>query len=99
LTCNADGSEKLPIWFIGKAAQPRCFKADRIKDLRALGGVWRYNQKAWMNSVIFKEFLLDFDRKMEGRSVLLLMDNFSAHELAVEELLEAKLLRNTKVMW
>ena len=52
-----------------------------------------------MNSVIFKEFLLDFDKKMEGRSVLLLMDNFSAHELAVEELLKAKLLRNTKVMW
>ena len=22
--CNADGSDKLPVWFIGKAADPRC---------------------------------------------------------------------------
>jgi hypothetical protein len=51
-----------------------------------------------MNSEIFEEFLLDFDKRMKGRSVLLLMDNFSAHELAVKKLQKEKLLQNTKVM-
>src|SRR5271170_4764425 len=26
-TCNSDGSERLPIWFIGTAKKPRCFTA------------------------------------------------------------------------
>ena len=25
LTCNATGTQKLPIWFIGKAKRPLCF--------------------------------------------------------------------------
>jgi hypothetical protein len=47
------------------------------------------------------EFLRDFDNLMttRGRKVLLLMDNFSAHELAVETIEEAKTLRFTKVIW
>ena len=37
--------------------------------------------------------------KIQGKKVLLLMDNFSAHELGVELLEEAQALTNTKVMW
>jgi hypothetical protein len=34
--CNADGSHKLPIWFIGKHQKPRCFGAANI-NLNSLG--------------------------------------------------------------
>jgi hypothetical protein len=47
------------------------------------------------------EWLQWFDARMraQGKKVLLLMDNFSAHELGVELLEEAQALMNTKVMW
>ena len=37
-----------------------------------------------MTAVICLEFLQWFDQQMRGRNVLLLMDNFSGHELAVQ---------------
>jgi hypothetical protein len=45
------------------------------------------------------EWLQWFDVRMraQGKKVLLLMDNFSAHELGVERLEEAQTLMNTKV--
>jgi hypothetical protein len=54
-----------------------------------------------MNHHIMKEYLLWFDQQMriKGRKALLLMDNFSAHELAVEQIEEGVNLTNTKVMW
>ena len=36
---------------------------------------------------------------MSGRNVILLMDNFSAHELAVENIEKAGGLQNTKIIW
>ncbi len=50
---------------------------------------------------IMMEWLQWFDARMKipGKKVLLLMDNFSAHELEVELLEEAQTLTNTKVMW
>jgi hypothetical protein len=50
--CNADGSEKLPIVFIGKSAKPRCFKK---KTPEQLGFYYRNNKTAWMTMVIFEE--------------------------------------------
>lgn len=50
--CNADGSEKLPLFFIGKAARPRCF---RKKTGTELGFYYRNNKKAWMTAVLFEE--------------------------------------------
>jgi hypothetical protein len=37
--------------------------------------------------------------RIKGRKALLLIDNFSAHELAVEQIEEGVNLTNTKVMW
>jgi hypothetical protein len=39
--------------------------------------MYRNNTKAWMNSLIFKEWLLKFDRKMkrQNRKVILFLDN------------------------
>ena len=31
--CNVTGSDKLPVWFIGTAKKPRCFKGINIKNL------------------------------------------------------------------
>jgi hypothetical protein len=85
-TCNATGSHKLPKWIIGKFKKPRAFKAAGVKDVEALGISWRWNKKSWMTGVIMTEYLRWFDKQMNGRKVLLLMDNFSAHLSAVNEL-------------
>ena len=48
-----------------------------------------------------KEYLRWFNKKMriQGKHAPLLMDNFSAHELAIEQIEEANIpLMNTKVM-
>ena len=63
--CNADGSEKLDPWFIGTAKNPHAFRAAGI-NIRNFNLVWRSNQKAWMTTQIFIEFLHWFDRKMTG---------------------------------
>jgi hypothetical protein len=64
--CNADGSDKLPIWIIGQAANPRCFRAAKA-NINSLGVEYRYNGTAWMNEIIFEEWLRWFDRRMAGR--------------------------------
>ena len=76
--CNVDGSHKLPPWFIGKAAKPRCFGSANIK-IKNFNAVWRHNKKGWMTGRIFKEYLIWFDMRMLGRKVILLIDGFSAH--------------------
>ncbi|OJJ88102.1 uncharacterized protein ASPGLDRAFT_43224 [Aspergillus glaucus CBS 516.65] len=96
--CNADGSEKLDPWFIGTAKNPHAFRAAGI-NIRNFNLVWRSNQKAWMTTQIFVEFLHWFDRKMTGRKVALLMDNFSAHQAAAAILTGENPLQNTLIIW
>ena len=60
---------------------------------------WRHNGTAWMTNVIMKEWLRWFDKQMSDREVVLLMDNFSAHELAVENIKKAGGLQNTRIIW
>lgn len=50
--CNADGSEKLPPFFIHKYAKPRCFGSHGPNER---GFYYRYNKKAWMNAELFEE--------------------------------------------
>jgi hypothetical protein len=50
--CNADGSEKLPLFFIGKSKQPRCFGKRTGEEH---GFYYRNNKKAWMTAVLFEE--------------------------------------------
>jgi hypothetical protein len=75
------------------------FRSDRLDGLESIGAFWRYNDKAWMNYKIMIEYLLWFDQKMkkQGKNALLLMDNFPAHQLGVEQLGDS--LQTTKVMW
>src|SRR5437762_8115798 len=74
LCSNATGSEKLPLWLIGKSKKPRAL---RSVNLQALGAVWKASTKAWMNSDIMADWLRTFYRYIgSSRQVLLLMDNF-----------------------
>ena len=50
--CNATGTEKLPPFFIGKSAKPRCFQK---KTGKQLGFYYRNNKKAWMTAIFFEE--------------------------------------------
>lgn len=100
--CNSTGQHKLPMWIIGKSKKPRCFGAARLKSVEGLGITWRANKTAWMVTEIMKEWLLWFDRQMKGRKVILLLDNFSAHECAVAELEvlpQGSGLLHTEICW
>lgn len=97
--CNADGSERLPTWYIGTAKRPRAFQAAGIQNIQNLNVFWRSNRKAWMTSIIFEEWLRWFDSRMTGRRVVLLMDGFSAHKLAAETIQKSHPLQNTLLIW
>jgi hypothetical protein len=96
--CNASGTDKLPIWFIGTAAKPRCFAATDT-DITNLPMVWRSNKKGWMNAQLFREWLYWFDAHMEGKKVALLIDNFSAHESGLEIVKNEGGLKNVEVIF
>lgn len=64
---------------IGRYARPRCFKG-----MASLPCDYRSNSKAWMTQDLFREWLLKMDEDMarQNRSVLLIVDNCSAHVVA-----------------
>ena len=97
LTCNADGSEKLEPWIIGHSKNPRCLK--HIKNRSNLRIVYEYNKSKWMTGEICERFLRWFDNKMHGRKVILLLDNFSGHELGVQKVGGLDGLENVKIRW
>lgn len=65
-------------YVIGKSAVPRCFRNLNVKHLPV---TWKFNNKAWMTSKLFEEWIMDFNRRMRhaGRHVLLLLDNAPSH--------------------
>ncbi|KAI5822040.1 DDE-domain-containing protein [Schizophyllum commune Tattone D] len=78
-TMNADGSEKLPPFIIGKAKKPRAFGN---KTGPQLGFVYRNNAKAWMTTTLYQEWLHDWDARLrqQDRHIILFVDNFSGHQ-------------------
>jgi hypothetical protein len=98
LTSNADGSERLEPWVIGKSKNPRALKQISRQHLRI---TYRYNKTKWMTGIICEEYLQWLNRKMraQGRRILLLMDNFSGHELAVQLVGGLEGLSNVRVAW
>ncbi|KAG3008381.1 hypothetical protein PC120_g16270 [Phytophthora cactorum] len=90
LTTNADGSDSLPVLFIGRAEKPRCFGK---KTAAQLGYLYRKSAKAWMNTKTVQEWLLQLDKEMRAaqRHILLLVDTVSSHSLGNLVLTNAKL--------
>ncbi len=50
--CNADGSQKFPIFYIGRARRPVAFNR---QDPNQAGFRYRHNKTAWMTSQLFNE--------------------------------------------
>ncbi|CAB4015343.1 tigger transposable element-derived 6-like [Paramuricea clavata] len=82
LTCaffvNAKGGKEKPI-VIGKSAKPRYFKG--ISDRSKLPCVYFNQRKAWMESEILEEILINLNRRLktQNRRILLFMDNAPCH--------------------
>lgn len=74
--CNSDGSEKIPLFVIGKSLKPRCFK-----NVRTLPVEYTANKKAWMMASVFSDWLINLDKRFsrEKRKVVLIIDNCPAH--------------------
>jgi hypothetical protein len=77
---NATGTHKLKPFIIGKYANPRCFKNVNIQNI---GITYKNNRKAWMTAVIFREWLLSFDKQMKSknRNILRIIDNATSHNV------------------
>ena len=72
---NAMGDE-LPMFVIGKAKNPRCFKNVKFSPCR-----YRNQRKSWMDGKLFEEWLRELNRKfaLERRNVAFVIDNCPAH--------------------
>lgn len=75
---NATGTKKKQPLIIGKAKKPRAFKN---KTGAQLGFLYRNNPKAWMNTLLYSEWLRDWDNelRLHNRKIVYFQDNFSAH--------------------
>ncbi|XP_038076054.1 tigger transposable element-derived protein 4-like [Patiria miniata] len=77
LVCaNMDGSDKLPLYAIGKNKKPRAFK-----NVCHLPITYTANKKAWMTSHLFDKWLKNLDDQMgsQGRKIAMVVDNCPAH--------------------
>uniref|UniRef100_A0A8C0Z9I1 CENP-B homolog protein 2-like n=1 Tax=Cyanistes caeruleus TaxID=156563 RepID=A0A8C0Z9I1_CYACU len=86
ICCNEDGSEKIPLWIIGKYTKPRCFKN---VNLGSMDCEYRANKRAWMTGILFQEYVQQLDAKMDGRKILLIADNCPAHPKNIEGIIRA----------
>lgn len=79
LACtNEEGSERIPLMFIGTAWKPRVFKK---KNGTELGLDYHANNKGWMTLLLFNDCLRRFDAyisRTPNRKVALLIYNCSA---------------------
>ena len=79
LCVNMSGSDKKKLLIIGKSKIPRCFKGINMETLPVI--YWANSNTAWMRSVIFQQWITDWDVALirGNRKILLLVDNCPAH--------------------
>ena len=84
VTANMDGSDKRPLFVIGKFKNPRAFK----NKILPIDLIYKSNKKAWMNQILFEEWVRNFDRDMkrEKRHICLILDNCTAHPPVIDGL-------------
>ena len=77
LACSATGHKLKPL-VIGKSKKPRCFKG---KNIGALNIIYRHNNKAWLTSQLFCEWLDIVNNQMRNsnQKIILIVDNCAAH--------------------
>ncbi|MBA0736687.1 hypothetical protein Gogos_010207, partial [Gossypium gossypioides] len=64
--CNGDGSDKVPLWVIGKFANLIRFKHVNIDNLSCH---YQANKTAWMIGLLFKDFVRWFDARMTADKI------------------------------
>ena len=74
LLCASTCGEKAPPLIIGKSAKPRSFPP----NVSALPFKYTNNNKAWMTSILFDQWLRKFDSEL-NRKIALILDNCPAH--------------------
>ncbi|XP_037754386.1 major centromere autoantigen B [Chelonia mydas] len=82
LVCaNMDGSDKRPLFMIGKLKRPRCFP----EDFRKLPLNYVSSANAWMTGEIFINWLKKRDRQLcwQSRKICLFLANCSIHPQGV----------------
>ena len=86
---NSTGTDKLKPLIIRKFGKSRCFKG-----VQHLPCEYRHNTRAWMTSVVFKEWFLCLERQMkaEKRRILLIIDNCASHNCVPHHLEHVKVL-------
>ena len=106
---NMDGSDKLPLFVIGKSAKQRAFKGVKVPVN------YTSNKKAWMTGAIFEHWMRQLDKtmKLKGRKIILIVDNCSTiptiqmkskelvflppNTTSVTQPMDAGIIRNVKV--
>jgi hypothetical protein len=75
---NVDGAEKRPAMVIGKMKKPQVF-SNKAGD--QLGFYYCSNAKAWMTTILYQEWVQEWDRELAAkrRNILLLHHNFARH--------------------
>ena len=68
--------DKIPMFVISKSKSPRFFKGVKHLPCR-----YRNQNKSWMDSVLFEEWIREMDTKFtkEKKKVALIIDNCPAH--------------------
>jgi transcriptional regulator with XRE-family HTH domain len=78
LCTNATGTNKIVPWVVGHAANPRCLKGKSNLPVKYCS-----SKNGWMTHEIMSLFLISLDDSLKCPSILLL-DNFSGHQKALE---------------
>ncbi|XP_025420572.1 tigger transposable element-derived protein 4-like [Sipha flava] len=83
LCVNMTGNDKKKLLIVGKSLKPRCFKHWSINKIPVH---YHSNKNAWMTSTIFSNWLCEWDKELQAksRSILLLIDNCTAHPKNIE---------------
>lgn len=70
--------EKLPLLIIGKSERPR-----QISTVKHLDYNYYFNPTAWMNEMVFFDFIQKFNGQMikQNRSIIMFIDNYKAHPI------------------
>ena len=77
LSCNASGSKNLKPIIIGKLKKTRGVNGVEIEKR---GIVYAANSNAWMTVIFFEKWLHQFNLRMHGHKVLLLLDKASSQQ-------------------
>ena len=83
LCTNVFDQHKLKSWFIDNVKNSQSFdKHDvHVENLRMM---WRVNRTIWMIDYLFDEYLNWFRKKINNRKSMLLIDDFSTHEIDID---------------